>query len=175
MDNMNKKAKAFQAMLDKEKSTAFTSEILEDDFHTAVFRSHLLVRGQQMPFMVLLDDSIYTILRTVIIPQAESTKRPELLQYLNDMDQKYKAFKYYADGAGNILLDCCIPATDKNFDPEIIQALIQVILQQLDAAGISPAEITHVFFTHRHGDHARRGVLQARRPSRRPGERLHLL
>lgn len=28
------------------------------------------------------------------------------------------------------------------------------ILQQLDAAGISPGEITHVFFTHRHGDHA---------------------
>ena len=132
MDNMNKKAKAFQAMLDKGKSTAFTSEILEDEFHTAVFRSHLLVRGQQMPFMVLLDDSIYTLLRTVIIPQAESTNRAELLQYLNGMDQKYKAFKYYADGAGNILLDCCIPATDKKFDPEIIQAIIQVILQELD-------------------------------------------
>ena len=28
------------------------------------------------------------------------------------------------------------------------------ILQQLDAIGMSPAEITHVFFTHRHGDHA---------------------
>ena len=28
------------------------------------------------------------------------------------------------------------------------------ILQQLDAIGVSPAEITHVFFTHRHGDHA---------------------
>ncbi|MFN4292607.1 MAG: MBL fold metallo-hydrolase [Thermoflexales bacterium] len=28
------------------------------------------------------------------------------------------------------------------------------ILQQLDAVGVSPAEITHVFFTHRHGDHA---------------------
>lgn len=27
------------------------------------------------------------------------------------------------------------------------------ILQQLDAVGISPAEITHIFFTHRHGDH----------------------
>jgi len=27
------------------------------------------------------------------------------------------------------------------------------ILQQLDAAGISPREISHVFFTHRHGDH----------------------
>ena len=28
------------------------------------------------------------------------------------------------------------------------------ILQQLDAVNISPAEITHVFMTHRHGDHA---------------------
>jgi ribonuclease Z len=28
------------------------------------------------------------------------------------------------------------------------------ILQQLDAAGVSPGEITHVFVTHRHGDHA---------------------
>lgn len=27
------------------------------------------------------------------------------------------------------------------------------ILQQLDAIGVSPAELTHVFFTHRHGDH----------------------
>jgi len=27
------------------------------------------------------------------------------------------------------------------------------ILQQLDAIGMSPGEITHVFFTHRHGDH----------------------
>ncbi|MCS6774098.1 MAG: ribonuclease Z, partial [Thermoflexales bacterium] len=27
------------------------------------------------------------------------------------------------------------------------------ILQQLDAVGISPAEITHVFITHRHADH----------------------
>jgi len=27
------------------------------------------------------------------------------------------------------------------------------VLQQLDAAGISPREISHVFFTHRHGDH----------------------
>jgi ribonuclease Z len=28
------------------------------------------------------------------------------------------------------------------------------ILQQLDSAGISPREISHIFFTHRHGDHA---------------------
>ncbi|MCS7055368.1 MAG: MBL fold metallo-hydrolase [Thermoflexales bacterium] len=39
-------------------------------------------------------------------------------------------------GNENILIDCG-PA----------------ILQQLDAVGISPAQITHVFFTHRHGDH----------------------
>ncbi len=40
-------------------------------------------------------------------------------------------------GSENLLIDC---------GPSI--------LQQLDAAGISPREISHVFFTHRHGDHA---------------------
>ena len=40
-------------------------------------------------------------------------------------------------GAAAILIDCG-PA----------------ILQQLDAVGVSPGEITHVFVTHRHGDHA---------------------
>lgn len=28
------------------------------------------------------------------------------------------------------------------------------ILQQLDAVGVSPRDITHIFYTHRHGDHA---------------------
>lgn len=40
-------------------------------------------------------------------------------------------------GAATILIDCG-PA----------------ILQQLDAVGVSPGEITHLFVTHRHGDHA---------------------
>ena len=30
------------------------------------------------------------------------------------------------------------------------------ILQQLDAVGVSPREISHIFFTHRHGDHVAR-------------------
>jgi ribonuclease Z len=40
-------------------------------------------------------------------------------------------------GSENLLIDC---------GPSI--------LQQLDAVGISPREISHVFFTHKHGDHA---------------------
>jgi len=132
MENMNKKAQDFQAMLDKEKSTAFVSEAIEDEFHSVVFRSHLVIRGQQLPFMIIIDDSLYTILRTVIVPQAKAADQNALLQYLNEMDQKYKAFKYYADGAGNILLDCCVPASDEKFDPEVIRAMIQVILQQLE-------------------------------------------
>jgi ribonuclease Z len=40
-------------------------------------------------------------------------------------------------GSENLLIDC---------GPSI--------LQQLDAVGISPREISHMFFTHKHGDHA---------------------
>src|SRR5262245_48089453 len=28
------------------------------------------------------------------------------------------------------------------------------VLQQLDAVGVSPGDVTHVYLTHRHGDHA---------------------
>src|SRR5260370_24824692 len=28
------------------------------------------------------------------------------------------------------------------------------VLQQLGAAGLTPGDVTHVYFTHRHGDHA---------------------
>src|SRR5438477_187286 len=28
------------------------------------------------------------------------------------------------------------------------------VLQQLDAVGVTPGDVTHIYFTHRHGDHA---------------------
>ena len=134
MKNMNKKAKAFQDMLDKEESKAFTIEAVADDAaHAVAFRSRLVVQGQQLPFMVVLDDSIYAMLRTVVVPQAAvAGKRAGVLEYLNAQNQKYKVFKYYADEAGNILLDCCIPAADENFAPDMVRVIINVILQQLE-------------------------------------------
>jgi ribonuclease Z len=45
---------------------------------------------------------------------------------------------YLVRAGGKIILVDCGPA----------------VLQQLDALGVSPAEITHLFVTHRHGDHA---------------------
>ena len=48
MKNMNKKAKAFQDLLDKEESKAFTVEAVADDAaHAVAFRSRLVVQGQQ--------------------------------------------------------------------------------------------------------------------------------
>jgi len=45
---------------------------------------------------------------------------------------------YLVRAGGKVVLVDCGPA----------------ILQQLDAVGLTPAEITHVYVTHRHGDHA---------------------
>jgi len=45
---------------------------------------------------------------------------------------------YLVRAAGKVILVDCGPA----------------VLQQLDATGVNPAEITHLYVTHRHGDHA---------------------
>lgn len=76
---MNKKAEAFIKYLDDKKITCFAIEqISEDKLNTVVFRSHIVVEGQRLPTLVILDscllcqngrlegDMIYTVLDVII-------------------------------------------------------------------------------------------------------------
>lgn len=53
---MNKKAEAFIKYLDNNKITCFAIEqISEDKLNTVVFRSHIVVEGQRLPTLVILE------------------------------------------------------------------------------------------------------------------------
>ena len=53
---MNKNAEAFKKYLDEKKIESFTIEETPDDAQeTAVFRSHIIVAGQQLPTIVVTD------------------------------------------------------------------------------------------------------------------------
>ena len=68
---MNNKAEQFNAFLEDQKITVFQMEELEgNEQHTVVFRSFLGVEGQQLPTIVIIDDSIFSIIRVQIAPQA---------------------------------------------------------------------------------------------------------
>jgi hypothetical protein len=64
MAEMATKARAFQDFLDAKEIKAFVSETIENDpEQTTVFRSHVEVDGQQLPLLVLLDRSIFSMIR----------------------------------------------------------------------------------------------------------------
>ena len=109
---MNKKAEAFQKYLDADenKKTAFQrEEITEDAQKTVVFRSHVVVEGQQLPTLVILDDSVFSMIRIQVSPQAKTEENElKVMKLANDYNLKYKPFKLYFDGAGSLILDVCL-------------------------------------------------------------------
>jgi hypothetical protein len=119
-------------MLDKLKITAFQHEEVKDEFHSVIFRSNLEVKGQYFPLRIIVDDSIYTMIRVFVLPHAAmKNKTKTVLEYFEGLNQKYKVFKYYISEQNDVVLDCCIPAGDAQFDPEMIRVLLDVILNHL--------------------------------------------
>ena len=129
---MNRKAEIFDAMLKENKIEAFRREELTDEFHRVLYRSNMEIEGQMLPVLLILDDSIYTIVRIVVaakVVKEENKTRVEA--HLAGLNQHYKIFKYYTTEDGNIVLDCCIPSTNVHFDPELVRTVLDVVLQHL--------------------------------------------
>ena len=116
---MNKKAEAFQNYLDADenKKTAFQREEVKEDTHkTVVFRSHIVVEGQQLPTVVILDDSVFSMIRIQVSPQAKTDENElKVLKMANEFNLKYKPFKLYFDAAGSLILDVCLLTPGEDF------------------------------------------------------------
>ena len=128
----NEKAKKFQAYLKENKIAVFTVEQLKDEAQSVLFRSRMEVKGQELPVMVALDNSIYALIRVQIARSAvteENRAAVEALLWRYNRD--YKPFKYYAAEDGSLCLDCCLIAGDEAFDGALVQAMLQVILRHL--------------------------------------------
>ncbi|SHK62503.1 hypothetical protein SAMN05216582_11011 [Selenomonas ruminantium] len=114
---MNIKAEVFSKYLEEKKIEAFqVEEIADDAQHTVVYRSHVVVEGQQLPTLVLLDDSVFSMIRVQISPQAR-TEENELavLRLISEQNMKFKPFKLYFDQSGALILDVCLltPGTEE--------------------------------------------------------------
>ena len=94
---MNKKAESFQKFIDEKHPNIFdVEEIPNDEQNTAVFRSSITIAGQRLLAMVIIDDSIFVILRVQILPQAlTGENQTALLELINEQNKGYKPFKLY--------------------------------------------------------------------------------
>ena len=131
---MNKKAEKFEKMLKENKIECFQKEVVEkDELHTVLFRSFMEIEGLQLPVVVILDDSIYSIFRTLVIGKGVNEKnRNDVVNIVNTLNATYKSFKYIVSENGEIILDACVPCTDEAFDPNLIRVMIDVAIKNLN-------------------------------------------
>ncbi|MFC2343107.1 MAG: hypothetical protein ACFNWW_04385 [Negativicutes bacterium] len=132
---MNQKAEEFKKYLDEKKiEGVFAIEEVkgDDEWQTVLFRSQVDINGNKLPTVVIFDKSVYGLLRVLIAPQVlRDENETAVLKLINDYNKKYKAFKYYVDDAGALVLDVCMIAADGKDAGDMVYAMFDVIIQHL--------------------------------------------
>ncbi len=132
---MNSKAEAFKAYLEEKNITCFViDEIKGDTLNSVVFRSNIEINGQQLPTIVVLDSSIYGMIRVLVAPKVLNDKNEtELLKEVNILNKTYKSFKYYFDDDGSLVVDCCVLLKDGTVDGDLLYTMFEVIIRNLNS------------------------------------------
>ena len=130
---MNLKAQKFSNFINERNINVFQIQDLEGDMHPVVYRSAMEVGGQNLPTMLVIDDSIYVMLQVRVgAGLVKDSNRAAVMAHMNILNENYKVFKYYANENGDIVIESCIPTTDEEFMPELVHAVIDVVLKHLN-------------------------------------------
>ena len=106
---------------------------IDGDMHPVVYRSAMEVGGQNLPTMLVIDDSIYVMLQVRVgAGLVKESNKAAIMEHMNSLNENYKVFKYYANENGDIVIESCIPTTDEEFMPELVHAVIDVVLKHLN-------------------------------------------
>ena len=131
---MNVKAEKYEKMLEENKIVnVFQKEEVNDELKTVLFRSQMEIEGLMLPIVVILDNSIYSIIRTLVIGKGVNEKnKNDVINVLNSLNATYKSFKYIVSDNGEVILDTCITSSDEGFDPNLIRVMIDVAIKNLN-------------------------------------------
>ena len=131
---MNLKAQKFTNFINERDINVFQMQELDGDMHPVVYRSAMEVGGQNLPTMLVIDESIYVMLQVRVgAGLVKESNRAAVMEHMNSLNENYKVFKYYANNNGDIMIESCIPTTDEEFMPELVHAVIDVVLKHLNA------------------------------------------
>ena len=129
-----KKTELLQKYLAENKIEGFGLQKFQDDVHSHAFRSNLPVAGTNLAFMILLDDSVYTLIQVQVAANLiTEEKKAFVCEEMNKLNDQYRMLKYNVDEVGNILLSCSIPSGLEHFDPVLIIAILNQLQGHLNA------------------------------------------
>ena len=130
---MNLKATKFTNFINERNINVFQMQEIDGDMHPVVYRSAMEVGGQNLPTMLVIDDSIYVMLQVRVgAGLVKESNKAAVMEHMNSLNENYKVFKYYANENGDIVIESCIPTTDEEFMRELVHAVIDVVLKHLN-------------------------------------------
>ena len=130
---MNLKATKFTNFINERNINVFQMQEIDGDMHPVVYRSAMEVGGQNLPTMLVIDDSIYVMLQVRVgAGLVKESNKAAVMEHMNSLNENYKVFKYYANENGDIVIESCIPTTDEEFMHELVHAVIDVVLKHLN-------------------------------------------
>ena len=129
---MNLKANKFQEFLTTSQINCFEIQEVQDELNSVIFRSRMDVEGQNLPTVIILDDSIYAVVRIqVVAALVKESNRITVMEFINELNRQFKVFKYYIADNGDIYLDSCVVSTPEQFDVDMVRSVIDVLLKHL--------------------------------------------
>ena len=135
MENIiNAKTAKLKEFFAENKIECFQVEERNDENETAVFHSLMQVKGQTLPFAILLDKSVYTLFQVQLAPAlVKGEAFAKIAPFLNEMNNNYRVFKFVITNEGDLLLNACIVSKDDAFDPALVNAIIAETVKFLEA------------------------------------------
>ena len=119
----NAKALKFQEFLMDNDIRVFSTESIDDEYQTVIFRSRMEAKGQQLPMAIYIDMGIFTVIRVQVVTGLAGNRLSRIVEYINTLNARYKIIKYYLRENGAVNIDVCLPFTDETFDCEMIRML----------------------------------------------------
>ena len=125
----NAKTTALKKFFKEQKIDCFEVQELKDEAETAIFRSRMEVKKQVLPFAILVDKSVYTLLQVQLAVGMDVEKLATLVNRLNN---SYRMFKFNIADDGALLMNINFVAQDDKFDAVLLKAVLDEILMLLD-------------------------------------------
>ena len=130
---LNKKAEAFEAYLEERFINFFEMQEIHDELNTCVFKSRITVEGQNLVTLIILDNSIYGMVRVMVAENALNQSNEERLRTLVEKyNSSYKMFKYYFAQDGSLILDVCLLEPAEATDGNMIYTVLDVVIKHLE-------------------------------------------
>lgn len=132
---LNAKTEKMEQFLKNNNIAVFNVEKIDDEVKTTIFRSRMEVKGQILPFAILIDNTIYTLLQVQVAPAVAKDEAAflKLAPYVNELNVRYRNFKFDVSTDGAVLLNMMLSAKDNDFDPALVNAVLAEIVKFLEA------------------------------------------